>query len=119
MSSLVDKRDNLQQVDRAVMGFADPAYTESSRWRYSIPAQCKSAQRLKAYIKHQHGCSANISMSRGNLKNVPDKATAAEKKQTRIANKAKANPELAEAKKKKNDACRDRRKAAGSSKSFS
>ena len=53
------------------------------------------------------------------MKNVPDKATAAEKKQTRIANKAKANPELAEAKKKKNDACRDRRKAAGSSKSFS
>ena len=34
-------------------------------------------------------------------------------------NKAKANPELAAAKKEKNDACRERRKAEGSTKTFS
>jgi len=35
-----------------------------------------------------------------------------------LEQKAKANPTLAASKKEKNDACRDRRAAAGSSKSF-
>lgn len=48
-----------------------------------------------------------------------DKLTDAEKKKKQQENKAKANPKLAEAKKEKNDACRERRKEAGSSKSFS
>ena len=41
------------------------------------------------------------------------------KKAKALENKAKANPELAAAKKEKNDACRERRKEAGSTKSFS
>jgi len=50
---------------------------------------------------------------------IPDKLTDAEKKKKQQENKAKANPKLAEAKKEKNDACRDRRKESGSSKTFS
>jgi len=53
------------------------------------------------------------------FKKIPDKLTDAEKKKKQQENKAKANPTLAAAKKEKNDACRDRRKEAGSSKSFS
>jgi hypothetical protein len=45
-----------------------------------------------------------------------DKLTDAEKKKQKQANKAKADPKKAEAKKEKNDACRDRRKEAGSQK---
>ena len=48
-----------------------------------------------------------------------DKLTDAEKKKIKQDNKAKANPEKAAAKKEKNDKCRESRKAAGSSKSFS
>jgi len=51
-------------------------------------------------------------------KKIPDKLTDAEKKKVKNLNKAKANPTLAAAKKEKNDACRDRRAASGSSKSF-
>eukprot|EP00448_Togula_jolla_P019428 CAMPEP_0170590336 /NCGR_PEP_ID=MMETSP0224-20130122/11815_1 /TAXON_ID=285029 /ORGANISM="Togula jolla, Strain CCCM 725" /LENGTH=60 /DNA_ID=CAMNT_0010914125 /DNA_START=74 /DNA_END=256 /DNA_ORIENTATION=+ len=53
------------------------------------------------------------------FKRIPDKLTDAEKKKKQQENKAKANPKLAEAKKEKNDACRERRKEAGSTKSFS
>ena len=53
------------------------------------------------------------------FKRIPDKLTDAEKKKKQQENKAKANPALAEAKKAKNDACRDRRKESGSQKSFS
>mgnify|MGYP002807293806 CR=1 FL=1 len=48
-----------------------------------------------------------------------DKLTDAEKKKIKQENKAKANPEKAAAKKEKNDACRESRKASGSQKSFS
>ena len=58
-------------------------------------------------------------MGKQDLKKIPDKLTDAEKKKVKNLNKAKANPTLAAAKKEKNDACRDRRAAAGSSKSFS
>jgi len=58
-------------------------------------------------------------MGKDALKKIPDKMTDAEKKKKKNDNKAKANPTLAAAKKEKNDACRDRRAAAGSSKSFS
>jgi hypothetical protein len=47
-----------------------------------------------------------------------DKLTDSEKKKIKQANKAKANPGKAEAKKQKNDACRDKRKEEGSTKSF-
>ena len=50
---------------------------------------------------------------------IADKLTDAEKKRIKQDNKAKANPTKAAAKKEKNDACRDKRKEAGSSKSFS
>merc|ERR1711957_700981 len=53
------------------------------------------------------------------FKKIPDKMTDAEKKKKQNENKAKANPTLAAAKKEKNDACRERRKESGSSKSFS
>jgi len=55
---------------------------------------------------------------RDNKNNVVTSKTDAEKKQIKNNNKAKANPKLSEAKKEKNDACRDRRAARGSSKSF-
>jgi len=51
-------------------------------------------------------------------KKIPDKPTDSEKKKIKNENKAKANPKLAADKKEKNDACRDRRAASGSSKSF-
>ncbi|KAJ1473488.1 hypothetical protein T484DRAFT_1912938 [Baffinella frigidus] len=57
-------------------------------------------------------------MGKADLKKIPDKLTDAEKKKVKNDNKAKANPTLAASKKEKNDACRDRRAAAGSSKSF-
>lgn len=47
-----------------------------------------------------------------------DKLTDSDKKKIKQYNKQKANPELAERKSKKNEACRDRRTAAGSKKSF-
>jgi len=50
---------------------------------------------------------------------IPDKPTDAEKKKNKQANKQKADPKLAAANKKSNDACRARRAAAGSKKSFS
>jgi len=59
------------------------------------------------------------SMGKNDLKKIPDKLTDAERKQQKNINKGKANPTLRDAKKEKNDACRDRRSAAGSSKSFS
>ena len=48
-----------------------------------------------------------------------EKLTDAEKKKIKQENKAKANPGKAAAKKEKNDACREKRKAEGSTKSFS
>ena len=51
-------------------------------------------------------------------KTKTDKLTDAEKKKIKQANKAKANPGKAADKKAKNDACREKRKAAGSQKSF-
>ena len=52
-------------------------------------------------------------------KTMVDKLTDSEKKKIKQANKAKANPGKAEAKKEKNDACRQKRKEQGTSKSFS
>jgi hypothetical protein len=49
-------------------------------------------------------------------KKEPEKLSAAELKKLKQQRKADANPTLAAKKKSKNDACRDRRKAAGSSK---
>ena len=54
-----------------------------------------------------------------NLKQTNADLTDSQKKSIKNANKAKANPTLSAAKKEKNDACRDRRAAVGSSKSFS
>ena len=51
-------------------------------------------------------------------KTMKDKLTDSEKKKIKQANKAKANPGKAEAKKEKNDACRENRKEEGSTKSF-
>ena len=51
-------------------------------------------------------------------KKQPDKLTDAEKKKKKQENKAKANPKMAAEKKEKNDACRERRAASGSQKSF-
>jgi len=48
-----------------------------------------------------------------------DKLTDAEKKKIKQENKAKANPKKAAAKKEKNDSCREKRAASGSTKSFS
>jgi hypothetical protein len=53
------------------------------------------------------------------VKKIPDKLTDSQKKQNKQKNKSKANPDLAERNKKKNDACRERRAEAGSSKAFS
>eukprot|EP00740_Mantoniella_antarctica_P004078 CAMPEP_0181366122 /NCGR_PEP_ID=MMETSP1106-20121128/10498_1 /TAXON_ID=81844 /ORGANISM="Mantoniella antarctica, Strain SL-175" /LENGTH=57 /DNA_ID=CAMNT_0023481375 /DNA_START=91 /DNA_END=264 /DNA_ORIENTATION=+ len=47
-----------------------------------------------------------------------DKMTDAEKKKIKQDNKAKANPTKAAAKKEKNDNCREKRAASGSSKTF-
>eukprot|EP00614_Pseudopedinella_elastica_P012805 CAMPEP_0172596512 /NCGR_PEP_ID=MMETSP1068-20121228/16326_1 /TAXON_ID=35684 /ORGANISM="Pseudopedinella elastica, Strain CCMP716" /LENGTH=64 /DNA_ID=CAMNT_0013395581 /DNA_START=363 /DNA_END=557 /DNA_ORIENTATION=- len=49
---------------------------------------------------------------------IPDKLTDSEKKKLKQATKVAQNPDKAAAKKVKNDAKRDGRKAAGSSKSF-
>ena len=51
----------------------------------------------------------------GGGKAIPDKLTDAEKRE----NKVKAHPEISAAKKEKNDACREKRAASGSTKSFS
>ena len=51
-------------------------------------------------------------------KTKKDKLTDSEKKKIKQDNKAKANPEKAEAKKEKNDVCRAKRKEEGTSKSF-
>ena len=53
------------------------------------------------------------------MKKIPDKLTDGERKKKKMLNKGKANPDLTAKKKERNDACRDRRTAAGSSKSFS
>ena len=52
-------------------------------------------------------------------KTVKDKLTDSEKKKIKQENKAKANPKKAEAKKEKNDACREKRKEEGTTKTFS
>jgi len=52
-------------------------------------------------------------------KSKKDKLTDSEKKRIKQENKAKANPGKAQAKKAKNDACREKRKEEGSTKSFS
>jgi len=57
-------------------------------------------------------------MGKEDLKKIPDKLTDSEKNKIKKDNKGKANPTLRDAKKEKNDRCRDRRAAAGSSKSF-
>ncbi len=49
---------------------------------------------------------------------IPDKLTDSERKKIKNENKAKANPKLAAEKKAKNDACRERRAASGSTKAF-
>ena len=51
-------------------------------------------------------------------KTMKDKLTYSEKKKIKQANKAKANPGKAEAKKEKNDACREKRKEEWTTKSF-
>jgi len=60
-------------------------------------------------------------MGKNEIKKIPDKLTDAQRKQKKNMNKGKANPVLItrDAKLEKNNACRDRRAAAGSSKSFS
>jgi len=57
-------------------------------------------------------------MGKADFKKIPDKLTDAERKKQKNNNKGKANPTLRDAKLEKNNACRDRRLAAGSSKSF-
>ena len=54
----------------------------------------------------------------GNIPRVPqkEKLTDSEKKKIKQDNKAKADPKKAEAKKEKNDACREKRKESGSQK---
>lgn len=58
-------------------------------------------------------------MAPKDTKKIPDKLTDSEKKKIKQDNKAKANPDLAAAKKGKQDAKRERRAESGSSKSFS
>ena len=58
-------------------------------------------------------------MPSGGGKITADKLTDAEKKKKKQENKAKANPAMAAAKKEKNDACREKRAASGSTKTFS
>jgi len=58
-------------------------------------------------------------MGVADMKKIPDKLTDGERKKKKMLNKGKANPDLTAKKKERNDACRDRRTAAGSSKSFS
>ena len=52
-------------------------------------------------------------------KTMKDKLTDSEKKKIKQENKAKANPGKAQAKKEKNDACREKRKEEGTTKTFS
>ena len=52
-------------------------------------------------------------------KTMKDKLTDSEKKKIKQENKAKANPKKAEAKKAKNDACREKRKEEGTTKTLS
>jgi hypothetical protein len=52
-------------------------------------------------------------------KTTKDKLTDSERKKIKQENKAKANPDKAAAKKEKNDACREKRKEEGTTKSFS
>ena len=51
-------------------------------------------------------------------KTMKDKLTDSEKKKIKQENKAKANPKKAAEKKAKNDACREKRKEEGTTKSF-
>jgi|TARA_B110000967_G_C18784713_1_gene510138 hypothetical protein len=51
-------------------------------------------------------------------KTQKDKLTDSEKKKIKQENKAKANPGKAAEKKEKNDACREKRKEEGTTKSF-
>ena len=51
-------------------------------------------------------------------KTKEDKLTDSEKKKIKQDNKAKANPQKAAEKKEKNDACREKRKEEGTTKSF-
>ena len=51
-------------------------------------------------------------------KTKKDKLTDSEKKKIKQDNKAKANPQKAADKKEKNDACREKRKEEGTTKSF-
>jgi hypothetical protein len=53
-----------------------------------------------------------------NLPQAADKKTESASKREKAERKAKANPDLALAKKEKNDACRDRRLESGSKKSM-
>jgi hypothetical protein len=57
-------------------------------------------------------------MPKTNKVKLPDKLTDSEKKKIKQANKAKQNPTLAAAKKAKNEAKAERRKAAGTTKEF-
>jgi len=52
-------------------------------------------------------------------KTAKDKLTDSEKKKIKQENKATANPKKAAEKKEKNDACREKRKEEGTTKSFS
>ena len=78
----------------------------------ACPDRCLRARRSST-------SSATMPPKESGFKKIPDKLTDAEKKKKQQENKAKANPKLAEAKKEKNDACRERRKESGSSKTFS
>jgi len=71
---------------------------------------------LRKSTTHTHDLYA---MPTRDVKKIPEKLTDAQKKQNKQNNKLKADPEKAERKKKKNDACRERRAEAGSSKAFS
>ena len=51
-------------------------------------------------------------------KTKKDKLTDSEKKKIKQDNKAKANPQKAADKKEKNDACREKRKEEGTTKTF-
>ena len=60
----------------------------------------------------------NMAKRQKNLPQPADKKSESATKKDKADRKAKANPELALAKKEKNDACRDRRQESGSKKSI-
>ena len=74
------------------------------------------------HCAHEHTRTyllVETSMGKGaDVMKIPDKLTDSERKQKKNNNKAKANPDLAAEKLKKNSACRDRRAASGSTKAF-